>query len=60
MGLLLLAADFMPDERERWRAALAEALPEETWVESGDDFDSRNVEVAVVANPPRQPYSLTA
>jgi glyoxylate/hydroxypyruvate reductase A len=51
MALLLLAADFMPDERERWRAALAEALPDEAWVESGDAFDRADVEIAVVANP---------
>jgi glyoxylate/hydroxypyruvate reductase A len=51
MGLLLIAADFVPAERERWMAALAEALPDEQWVFAGEDFDRAAVEIAIVANP---------
>lgn len=51
MGLLLLAADFMPAERERWMRSLAEALPDEDWVFAGEDFDRAAVVIAIVANP---------
>jgi glyoxylate/hydroxypyruvate reductase len=51
MGLLLVAADFVPAERERWMEALENALPGERWVCVGDDFDRSDVEIAVVANP---------
>lgn len=51
MGLLLLAADFMPAERERWMESLAQALPDEDWVFAGEDFDRSAVEIAIVANP---------
>jgi glyoxylate/hydroxypyruvate reductase len=51
MGLLLIAADFVPAERDRWMTSLAEALPDEDWVFAGEDFDRAAVEVAIVANP---------
>ncbi len=48
---LLLAGDFEAAERDRWHAALAQAMPQHHLVAADELFDRTRIEVAIVANP---------
>jgi len=48
---LLLAGDFETAERDRWHAALAQAMPQHHLVAADELFDRTRIEVAIVANP---------
>jgi glyoxylate/hydroxypyruvate reductase A len=47
---LLLAGDFEAAERDRWHAALAQAMPQHHLVAVDELFDRTRIEVAIVAN----------
>jgi glyoxylate/hydroxypyruvate reductase A len=51
---LLLAGSFGDTERDQWRQLLTHAMPEHHLVASGELFDRTRIEVAIVANPPRE------
>jgi glyoxylate/hydroxypyruvate reductase len=51
---LLLAGSFDDTERDQWRQLLTHAMPEHHLVASGELFDRTRIEVAIVANPPRE------
>ena len=51
---LLLAGSFDDAERDQWRQLLSQALPRHHLVTPGELFDRTRIEVAIVANPPRE------
>jgi len=49
---LLLAGELEPADRDRWHAALAQAMPQHHLWMADELFDRTRIEVAIVANPP--------
>jgi glyoxylate/hydroxypyruvate reductase len=49
---LLLVGSFDDAERDMWRGALAQAMPQHHLLVADDLFDRTRIEVAIVANPP--------
>ncbi len=50
---ILVAADFTPDEWAEWIPALAQAMPGEMLLRERDAAPPQDIDVAIVANPPR-------
>lgn len=50
--LIVLAGQWADTERDRWHAALAQALPEARWCLDPAAPEAREARMAVVANPP--------
>lgn len=50
---ILVAADFTPGEWDAWLPALAQAMPGEVLLRERDAALAREIDIAIVANPPR-------
>jgi glyoxylate/hydroxypyruvate reductase A len=50
---ILVAADFMPGEWDAWLPLLSQAMPGEVLLRERDAALAREIDIAIVANPPR-------